>query len=132
MLFVLVYLILFRPIKKRVIATLDGMAPPKTQEQSVPQLGEGSPDMALPPASERPEVAAPGGEGLIAEGQTPGQDTSDVSALDRQIEQEFLNEAQMLGMDGRKFTVIRKRLADKAQKEPEMIAQLIRSWIQER
>jgi flagellar biosynthesis/type III secretory pathway M-ring protein FliF/YscJ len=86
----------------------------------------------LPPAAERAEVAAPGGEGLIAEGQAQGQEASDVLEIDRQIEQEFLNEAQMLGMDGRKFTVIRKRLADKAQKEPEMIAQLVRSWIQER
>jgi flagellar M-ring protein FliF len=131
-LFLLVYLILFRPIKKRVFATLDGMALPKTQEQGVPQLGEGSPDMALPPASERAEVTAPGGEHVAAEGPVLGQGAADVSALDRQIEQEFLNEAQMLGMDGRKFTVIRKRLADKAQKEPEMLAQLVRSWIQER
>jgi len=132
LLFLFVYLILFRPIKKRVFATLDGMAVPKTQEQGVPQLAEGSPDMALPPAAEHPEIAAPAGEGMLAEGLVAGQEGSDVSALDRQIEQEFLNEAQVLGMDGRKFTVIRKRLADKAQKEPEMIAQLVRSWIQER
>jgi flagellar M-ring protein FliF len=131
-LFLLVYFILFRPIKKRVFATLEGMALPKGQEQSVAQLSEGTPDMALPPAPERAEVAAPGAEQLVAEGPAQGQEVSDVSALDKQIEQEFLNEAQMLGMDGRKFTVIRKRLADRAQKEPEIIAQLIRSWIQER
>jgi flagellar M-ring protein FliF len=132
LLFLLVYLILFRPIKKRVFATLDGMALPKSQEQTMPQLAEGSPDMALPPAAEHLGVAAPAGEGLLAEGQASGQEGSDVSAIDRQIEQEFLNEAQMLGMDGRKFAVIKKRLAEKAQKEPEMVAQLIRSWIQER
>ncbi len=128
--FLLVYLILFRPIKKRVFATLDSIAPARAQESSVPQLAEGSPGMALP--SVAGEQAGTQPERVLGEGPGVGQEPSQVSLLDQQIEQEFLKEAQMLDMDGRKFTVLRKRLAEKTQKEPEMVAQLLRSWIQER
>jgi flagellar M-ring protein FliF len=128
--FFIVYMILFRPIKKRVFATLDGIALPRSQEQSVPQLAEGSPGKALPAASAEGADAA--GDRVLGEGTAGEQELSPASALDRQIEQEFLKEAQMLDMDGRKFTVLRKRLAEKTQKEPDMIAQLVRSWIQER
>ncbi len=129
-LFLLVYLILFRPIKKRVFATLDGIAPQHAQEQGTPQLTEGSPEMALPPAPPGPATssAAP----VLGEGAPATEEASPISQLDRQIEQEFLKEAQMLDMDGRKFTVLRKRLSEKAQKEPDIAAQLLRTWIQER
>ncbi len=128
--FLLAYLILFRPIKKRVFATLDVIAPPQAHEQGAPQLPEGTSEAALPapPAGSAGAVSAP----VLGEGVSAGEEPSSVSLLDRQIEQEFLKEAQMLDMDGRKYSVLKKRLADRAQKEPEMVAQLIRSWIQER
>ena len=128
-LFLLVYLILFRPIKKRVFATLDVIAPPQAHEQAAPQLAEGTPEAALPAApAGAAGIASPGvGESIAA-----GEEAGATSMLDRQIEQEFLKEAQMLDADGRKYTVLKRRLAEKAQKEPEMAAALVRSWIQER
>jgi flagellar M-ring protein FliF len=128
--FFVVYMILFRPIKKRVFATLDGIAPPRTREKGLPQLAEGSPEMALPGASS--QTADTTGDKVLGEGTRAEHESSPISALDRQIEQEFMKEALMLDMDGRKYTVLRKRLAEKIQKEPEMVAQLVRSWIQER
>ena len=129
-LFLLVYLILFRPIQKKVFASLDVVAPAQAHDQGAPQLSEGTPETALPPAP--PGATGVPSAPVFGEPAIAGEDTSRVSMLDRQIEQEFMKEAQMLDMDGRKYTVLKKRLAEKAQKEPEMAAQLVRSWIQER
>jgi flagellar biosynthesis/type III secretory pathway M-ring protein FliF/YscJ len=35
-------------------------------------------------------------------------------------------------LGGRKYAILKKKLVDRAKKEPEMVSQLIRSWIQEK
>jgi flagellar biosynthesis/type III secretory pathway M-ring protein FliF/YscJ len=56
----------------------------------------------------------------------------DLDAIDGQIEREFMKEASMLDLGGRKYAIKKKKLMDRAKKEPEMVSQLIRTWIQEK
>ena len=133
-LFVLVYLILFRPITKRVYKTMDAIAPPATQEAEA-AIGP-SEDMtgkALPSAEQTEEMAAldaaTQAASTLAEGSREALATS---AIDDQIESELMRDAQVLDMGARKFSVLKRKLSERAQTEPEMVSQLIRSWIQER
>ncbi len=135
-LFLLVYMILFRPIKKRVFKTMEAIAPPVTQEAAV-QIGTGE-DLsgkALPAAAQTEEMAALEAATQAADG-TPkasaSEDVLDMSAIDDQIESELMKDAQVLDMGARKYSVLKRKLAERAQSEPEMVSQLVRSWIQER
>ncbi len=139
-LFLFVYLMLFRPIKRRVIQTLPvpaaaalhgavpeslGELPP---EEITKALGGQTPSEQVPalPGAEPSPLIAQAEEGMAHEPKL------DMGAIDNQIEREFMKEVSMLDLGGRKYAILKKKLVDRAKKEPEMVSQLIRSWIQEK
>jgi flagellar biosynthesis/type III secretory pathway M-ring protein FliF/YscJ len=134
LLFLLVYLILFRPIKKRVVQSLAGVAPVPAQ---IPALEAGAePPKALPGAGPVKEVTGTAGEPAAlpgtAEEAAAGEPAVNLEALDDQIEREFMKEAQLLDAGTRKYAVMKKKLTERAKREPEMVSQLIRTWIHEK
>ena len=51
---------------------------------------------------------------------------------DEQIERELMKEANSVDLGGRRFAAMKKKLADKARKDPEMVSQLIRTLLREK
>jgi rRNA pseudouridine-1189 N-methylase Emg1 (Nep1/Mra1 family) len=51
---------------------------------------------------------------------------------DEQIERELMKEANMIDLGGRKYAAMKKKLVEKAQKEPEMVSQLLRTLLREK
>ncbi len=137
LLFLLAYMFLFRPLRLRFLqpvpASLALGAPVSTAHalkgEPVPhQLAAAQPpEEALASAPEHPAI-----EGHVEEPAPKEEPTIDLETLDGQIERELLREVTMADTGGRKSAVIRKRLVERARSEPEMISQLVRSWIQER
>jgi flagellar M-ring protein FliF len=134
LLFLMVYLILFRPLKKRVFQTLAVIAPPPAIAGELPAAEGDLGARALAAGVSTEEAAAMESAAAAISGERPPtQDLeSSLATLDEQIEREFLNEASMVDMDERKYAVLRRKLSEKAIKDPELISQLIRTWIQER
>jgi flagellar M-ring protein FliF len=133
-LFLLVYLIFLRPIRRRVSHAL-----------SVAAIGTGDATEAQLPA-EGDEAALPGGEraGEIegapdteSEGALPATPSGAedkrlaLQASDEQIEKELLKEANIAGQGNRKAALIKKKLVEKAKNDPEMVSQLLRSVLRE-
>ncbi len=138
-LFGLIYLTLFRPIRKRVLQALPAALPAApgqarltgeaggTAQESVSKAIAGSQSPAveqapgLEPSPLLPQAEEPAPEGLL-----------DLEAIDDRIEKEFMREASLLDLGGRKYTLKKKKLMERVKREPEMVSQLIRTWIQER
>jgi methyl coenzyme M reductase subunit C len=83
------------------------------------------------------EIAAPTASmqtsSLLAAGSGVSEDSPSLeSASDEQIERELMKEAHMTDVGGRKIAVMKKRLVDKARKDPEVVSQLIRTMLRER
>ena len=133
-LFLLAYLILFRPIKERVFKTMEAIIPAASQAEA-PRIApaEDMTGKALPSAEQTEETAAleaaAQAASALPEGRPEGLDTS---SIDDQIESQLMKEAQVLDLGVRKFSVLKRKLSERARSEPEMVSQLIRSWIQER
>ncbi len=133
-LFLLAYLVLFRPLKRRVFQTIQANAPGRGATD-LTEIGAEAPAKALsaPPHGEEAAALESAAAAISEERQvSSGEPAMDMTTLDEQIERDFLKEAQMLDMGGRKYAVLRRKLTERAQKEPEMISQLIRSWVLER
>ena len=84
---------------------------------------------------EETEISAPAGEaaaGSLPAGESKEEIPSLGPATDADIERELMKEANAVEMGGRKFSVMKKKLVDKAKKDPEMVSQLIRSLLRER
>lgn len=138
-LFLLVYLMLFRPIRKRVLQTMATAAygtHAHVQEPAGQLPQELAPKALTGPTrpEEAPAVAAGELSPLLAQAEEAPlrEDMFDLEAMDDKIEREFMKEATMLDLGGRKYAILKKKLMDRARKEPEMVSQLLRSWIQER
>jgi flagellar M-ring protein FliF len=141
LLFLLVYFILFKPIRKRVFQAIPLSAagpalPAESTAQALPGAEqEGSAARALPSgtsgAAELPGAVA-GEMPALMHASESGVPSLDLNAIDEQIEREFLKEAQMVDMDGRKYSILKSRLIEHAKRDPETISQLIRSWLQEK
>ncbi|NWG14021.1 MAG: flagellar M-ring protein FliF, partial [Acidobacteria bacterium] len=135
LLFLLAYLFLLRPLRLRFLPSASvalaapGAAALGAKDESVAQqlAVAQAPEEALAPAPEHPAIA-----GQAEEAPPRSEPAIDLESLDDQIERELLREVSMADTGGRKSAVIRKRLIERARSEPEMISQLVRSWIQER
>jgi flagellar M-ring protein FliF len=135
LLFVLVYFVLFRPIRKRVFHAISvaALGPGESEEA---QLNENAPK-ALPGGAHSEELNAATTEGAMAslqagEGGSLEDAISLESATDEQIEHELIREANAVEMGGRKFVAMKKKLVEKARRDPEMISQLIRTLLREK
>jgi flagellar M-ring protein FliF len=131
-LFFVAYLLFIRPIRKRVFQALS-IASPELSESgemalasiTAPKaLGEAAQMEQLSPADAASAAALPAGESKLLE------DTISLeTASDEQIERELIREASSVDMGNRKFAAMKKKLADKARKDPEMVSQLIRTFL---
>jgi flagellar M-ring protein FliF len=127
------YLIFGRPLKKRAIRAIDASAPavpelPPAEENLL--LESGTEQAALTAAAEAEALAAALAETASREPETEMFDME--NATEEQIEDMLSNEETLFGKDSRRYAVIKKKLIDKARKNPELISQLIRSMMQEK
>lgn len=135
-LFLLLYLFLFRPVRARVLHSIAGALPAAVHD-AAGQLSAEASQQHLPAVHHAEESIAAGAEHAALTGHTEESEMKeeplpDLGLLDDQIERELLREVSMVDTGGRKTAILRKKLVDRARREPEMISQLIRSWIQER
>jgi flagellar M-ring protein FliF len=139
-LFVLVYLTLFRPIRKRVLQTMPaGALGPHGHAHAELTETAGQPAAEPPPAltgqAQGEPDAIPGLEPsplLPQPEELPTEGMFNLEQIDDKLEQELMKEASMLDLGGRKYAIKKNKLIERAKKEPEMVSQLIRTWIQER
>jgi len=136
LLFFLVYFIIFRPIRKKAFQAISyaTLGPGGSGEALL--AGADNVAKALPGAGYPEEIAAgaggataslPDGESNLVE-----DSVSLETASDEQIERELIKEANAVDMGGRKFAAMKRKLVDKAKKDPEMVSQLIRTLLRER
>jgi flagellar M-ring protein FliF len=138
-LFLLIYLVLFRPIRKRVFESIPMNPAPALAYSAAGEIGgqvEGA-AAALPGGSMAESAPALGfGEAAptLPAGEPAAAETEilDLEALDDKIEREFMKEAQMVDLGGRKYAILKNKLIEKTKKDPEMISQLVRSWLQDK
>jgi flagellar M-ring protein FliF len=134
-LFVLVYLIFIRPIRKRVFQAMSvaTLGPAGTTEAQLPE----SASKALP-GTKAPEALAPAeaphtaGSLVAGEPSLSAEEMLSMDISDERIERELMKEANIADLGGRKYAVIKKKMADKAKKDPEMVSQLLRSLLKEK
>jgi flagellar biosynthesis/type III secretory pathway M-ring protein FliF/YscJ len=130
--FILTYFLFFRPIQNRVFQALPQPAyalaegsETSLQESAMPSLPAGKPEEL----SEGEASAAAG----LPPGEIPNEDIISLEAVsDEQIERELIREANTVDMGGRKYAAMKKKLTDKARKDPEMISQLVRTLLREK
>jgi len=125
----LIYMIFVRPLRNRVIQAIDAAAPalPPAEENLLLASGEA-------PAEALLGVEAAAAESAPSElpEPEPEVDAFDMDgATDEQIEDMLANEELSKG-SSRRYAIIKKKLIDKARKNPELISQLIRSMMQEK
>ncbi len=136
LLFILVYFVLFRPIRKRVFHAISSAALGPGESEQAQLAGEGIP-RALPGGAHAEELAgatpADAAASLQAGETAMSEDAISMeSATDEQIERELIREANAVEMGGRKYAAMKKKLMEKAKRDPEMISQLIRSLLREK
>jgi flagellar M-ring protein FliF len=136
-LFFLVYFIIFRPIRKKAFQAMSyaTLGPGGSSEALV--AGAEHAAKALPGAGYAEEIAAGSAGGATAsltdgESNLAEDNLSLETASDEQIERELIREANAVDMGGRKFAAMKRKLVDKAKKDPEMVSQLIRTLLRER
>ena len=128
-LFVLAYLIFVRPLRQRVFQAIDGTMPAveATEERQL-TAGEG-----VTVAGEEGMADNSAAASLPAAPEDAVQDIFSMEDdIDGQIERDLMNESNQVDKGNRRYVVIKKKLIEKARKDPEMVSQLIRSMIHER
>jgi flagellar M-ring protein FliF len=137
LMFFFAYLIFIKPIRSRVFSAISSSLPIQSHSETA-QLAEGMGQAkALPNATAyREEIAAPASAatpGLPAAEPVMMEDVISLdTATDEQIERELMREANSVDKGNRKYAAIKKKLTDKAKKDPEVVSQLIRSLLRER
>jgi flagellar biosynthesis/type III secretory pathway M-ring protein FliF/YscJ len=134
-LFLAVYLIFIRPIRKRVFQAIS-FATPELSESGEAALPLRGAPLALSEAVQPEQIAAPNPAivaSLPAGERNLLEDAISLeTATDEQIERELLQEASSVDMGNRKFAAMKKKLMEKARRDPEMVSQLIRNLLREK
>jgi flagellar M-ring protein FliF len=136
-LFLLVYFIILRPVRKKAFQALSYASLGPATEGNVLMAASGSAARALPGGVGAGEIASPAfaatASSLPAAEPVAGDESlSPERVSDEQIERELMKEAHLADMGGRKFAAMKHKLIDKAKKDPEMLSQLIRTMLRER
>ncbi len=136
-LFLLIYFIILRPVRKKAFQALSYAALGPATENNALMAAPGNTARALSGSVSAGEIAAPAFSATTSslpagELFSADESLSQEKASDEQIERELMKEAHMADMGGRKFAVMKNKLLDKAKKEPEMLSQLIRTMLRER
>jgi flagellar M-ring protein FliF len=134
-LFLLVYFILIRPIRSRVFQAMSFAALGPGESNNMQLSFENKP-AELPTARAPEEISAPPTAAVAAspppsEAPEP-EELFSLEKSDEQIERELMKEANMIDLGGRKYAAMKKKLVEKAQKEPEMVSQLLRTLLREK
>ncbi len=134
-LFILAYVLFVRPIRKRVFQTMSlaAIGPGEMADMQLPvEVGAAS----LPGGRHPAELAAPASSASGAALPSVESNLSDEflsqDANDEQIERELMKEANMVDLGSRKYAAIKKKVIEKAKKDPEMISQLLRTLMREK
>jgi flagellar M-ring protein FliF len=134
-LFFAVYLIFIRPIRKRVFQAISFASPELSESGEAALPSEGAP-LALSEAVQPEQIATSDSAtaaSLPARERNLLEDAISLeTATDEQIERELLREASSVDMGNRKYSAMKKKLMEKARKDPEMISQLIRTLLREK
>jgi len=144
-LFIIAYLVFVRPVRKRVFQALSTSVPAAITGQAAAagltaaefreaQLAAGGTPKALAAAAPAERIAAPAAAAGLPAGEMhlPEAAMALDSASDEEIERELMREANVADMGNRKYSVMKKRLSDKAKKDPEVVSQLIRTFLHEK
>jgi flagellar M-ring protein FliF len=127
-LFLLGYFLLVRPIRKKVFQSISSVAPALSQGPGgAKQLGDGKGKAQALPAGNAASAAQGGAPALPAPQNAPFIP----STLEYDIEQEMLREAEAAGAGTKKYEVLKRKVIEHANKDPEQVSQLVRSWIHE-
>jgi len=132
-LFLLIYLIFLRPIRRRVSHALS-MAAIGAGDATETQLPTGGTEDALPEGAAAGEIESahePGTEGALPPVSDGAGNFAALGLSDQQIEQELLKEASLVDQGNRKAAVIKKKIVEKAKRDPETVSQLLRSVLRE-
>ena len=124
---------LFRPVHKRLFQAMSVAAIGPGLSGEIPLSAEAA--KALMEGKRPEELAASEGRAVpgLPAAESAGEDIVSLeSATDEQIERELMKEATAVDMGGRKYVVMKKRLVEKAKKDPEMVSQLIRTLLREK
>jgi flagellar M-ring protein FliF len=125
-LFLLAYLLLIRPVRRRILQSLSAAASALPPGQAV-----SGGTKALPGTPNVQAVRAAGAE--HAAGALPGAAPGSVPAsFESDVEQELLRESEIAGAGFRKYDVLKKKMIEHAQKDPEQVSQLVQTWIHEK
>jgi flagellar M-ring protein FliF len=134
-LFLIAYFVLFRPIRNHVLQAIsvaasgaenaiEGRVAPENLQQSLPAAKQ--PEAIAPPAGIPAAAIPPAPEAGLPE------PTDALNAVDDEIERELMKEASLAELGTRKHAFIKKKLMEKATKEPELVSQLLRSLLHEK
>jgi flagellar M-ring protein FliF len=114
-LFLLAYMLLVRPVRNRMFQII-AAAPPALPQGKARQIEDGG--------------------GKTLKGTQGMQSLPTVSATNPaatpDIEQELLQESELANAGFRKYDVLKKKVVEHAQNDPEQMSQLIRAWIHEK
>jgi flagellar M-ring protein FliF len=131
-LFLLVYFIILRPVRKKAFQALSYAAlGPATEENALLAAPENA-GRELPGIGGADEIAAPASSLPSSALRAPEESLALEAASDEQIERELMKEAHIADIGGRKYAVMKNKLVDRAKKDPEMVSQLIRTMLRER
>ncbi len=119
-LFLLAYLLLVRPVRNRVFQII-AATPPALAPGHARQIGDGG-GKAIP--GTQGTQALPAGSGTNP-ATAPGAGEPD-------IEQELIKESELANAGFRKYDILKKKVVEHAQNDPEQMSQLIRAWIHEK
>jgi flagellar M-ring protein FliF len=122
-LFLLAYVLLFRPVRKRILQSI-GPAQAALPAGAAPagRIGTGTPAAKAAIAAGSSAATTAGAPLALPQGAG--------SASLAEIEAELTRESEMVG--NRKYEVLKKRIIDHAVAEPEQASQLVRAWIHEK
>lgn len=138
-LFLMAYFVLFRPVRNRVLHAIAAAAPlPALEAAGVGALPAGMGEARALPEGQPAEIG-----GATLEDAAPGLPAAPETvsaadlisletATDEQIERELMKEANAVDMGGRKYAAMKKKVIEKAKKDPEMISQLVRMLLREK
>jgi flagellar biosynthesis/type III secretory pathway M-ring protein FliF/YscJ len=128
-LFLLAYFLLVRPVRRRIFQSIGvAPAPRALPAGNARQLGEGGSKTGAAAAQGIPALAA-GPQAQSVNALTSGNRGT---ALDADIEQELLNQAQMAGAGTRKYDILKQKVVEHVTNDPEQVSQLIRAWMNEK
>jgi flagellar M-ring protein FliF len=126
-LFLLAYLLVFRPVRKRIFQII--ATSPMLPAGQPRQLGEGAgkTGAAAHGGQALPAASLPGAAGALMGGMPAAG-----SPLDAEIEQELRNQEEMVGAGMRKYDILKRKVVEHVNSNPEQVSQLIRTWIHEK